>query len=88
MIKIYRKIPVEVEAVLFTLYDPLYSPIDIAKWCGGKYEFSAYNATPKIYITTLEGVMSACEGDYIIRGVNGEFYPCKPDIFKKTYEMV
>lgn len=39
-------------------------------------------------IETLEGVMHANYGDYIIRGVNGEIYPCKPDIFEKTYEEV
>jgi len=39
-------------------------------------------------INTLEGVMSATIGDFIIQGVNGEFYPCKPDIFEKTYEAV
>lgn len=39
-------------------------------------------------IETLEGKMRASKGDYIIKGVNGEFYPCKPDIFEKTYELV
>lgn len=39
-------------------------------------------------IETLEGVMKANVGDYIIKGVNGEFYPCKPDIFEKTYDKV
>ena len=39
-------------------------------------------------IRTLEGTMTAGEGDWIIRGVNGELYPCKPDIFEKTYELV
>ncbi len=39
-------------------------------------------------IHTLEGVMEARIGDYIIRGVNGEYYPCKPDIFEKTYDIV
>ena len=39
-------------------------------------------------INTLEGVMHANYGDYIIQGVNGEIYPCKPDIFEKTYERV
>lgn len=39
-----------------------------------------------IDIKTLEGVMTANEGDYIIKGVKGEFYPCKPDIFEMTYE--
>lgn len=40
----------------------------------------------KMIIPTLEGDMEASLGDYIIKGVNGEFYPCKPDIFEKTYE--
>ncbi len=39
-------------------------------------------------IKTLEGMMIASPGDYIIRGVNGEFYPCKPDIFEKTYDAI
>lgn len=39
-------------------------------------------------IHTLEGDMQASFGDYIIQGINGEFYPCKPDIFEKTYERV
>ncbi len=41
-----------------------------------------------IIIKTLEGDHLAVEGDYIIKGVNGEFYPCKPDIFEKTYEKM
>lgn len=41
-----------------------------------------------IRIQTLEGYMKASFGDYIIKGVNGEFYPCKPDIFEKTYESI
>jgi hypothetical protein len=39
-------------------------------------------------IDTIEGIMKADIGDYIIKGVNGEFYPCKPDIFAKTYDEV
>jgi len=42
----------------------------------------------KIAIHTLEGIVTASPGDWIIRGVNGEYYPCKPDIFEKTYEKV
>lgn len=42
----------------------------------------------RIYVSTLEGDMRADEGDYIIQGVNGEIYPCKPDIFEKTYEII
>lgn len=41
---------------------------------------------PFLWVDTLEGRMIANAGDYIIKGVNGEFYPCKPDIFQKTYE--
>ena len=41
-----------------------------------------------IAISTLEGLMRASKGDYIIKGMTGEFYPCKPDIFKATYEEV
>lgn len=41
-----------------------------------------------IIINTLEGDMKACFGDYIIKGIQGEFYPCKPDIFEQTYEAV
>ena len=43
---------------------------------------------PKIIIETLEGTMYASLGDYIIKGVKGEFYPCKPEIFKETYEKL
>ena len=48
----------------------------------------AYQTDKDVYIETLEGVMHASPGDWIITGVNGEKYPCKPDIFKKTYEAV
>ena len=41
-----------------------------------------------LIIPTLEGDMLALDGDYIIKGVNGEFYPCKPDIFEKTYDII
>jgi hypothetical protein len=44
--------------------------------------------SPGIWIKTLEGEYLAREGDYIIKGVDGEYYPCKPDIFEKTYEKV
>lgn len=44
--------------------------------------------TPELYIKTLEGNHHVSIGDYVIQGVNGELYPCKPDIFEKTYEEV
>ena len=48
----------------------------------------AYQTDVTFDIETLEGIMRANVGDYIITGVNGEQYPCKPDIFKKTYEEI
>lgn len=47
-----------------------------------------FDADGRIAISTLEGVMHANPGDWIIKGVAGEFYPCKPDIFAATYEEV
>lgn len=63
----------------------------LAIWCGGRLveELDAHTPTDKyvgINIPTLEGVMRASEGDYIIKGVKGEFYPCKPDIFHTSYD--
>lgn len=48
----------------------------------------AYKTEVEIDIPTLEGVMHANIGDWIITGVNGEQYPCKPDIFEKTYDII
>ena len=48
----------------------------------------AYIATKEEYIKTLEGTMKADKGDYVITGIHGERYPCKPDIFHETYEEV
>lgn len=46
-----------------------------------------WNSDTGLHIFTLEGEMHASQGDWIVQGVNGEFYPVKPDIFVKTYEM-
>lgn len=64
--------------------------IALAKWCNGGVNYSVNNDRQKrtIIISTLEGVMTAKVGDWIIKGVSGEFYPCKPDIFELTYEEV
>ena len=48
----------------------------------------AYQTDEEMEIETLEGVMKANKGDWIIRGVKGELYPCKPDVFEMTYEKV
>lgn len=79
--KKYRKKPVVIEAVQFT-GNNVDEILEFAK--------DSFNnpSTSEIVIPTLEGNMIASIGDYIIKGVNGEFYPCKPDIFDKTYEEV
>lgn len=60
----------------------------MAKYRKKPVEVEAYKTDEKIIIHTLEGEMTASPGDYIITGVNGEQYPCKPDIFEKTYEAI
>ena len=73
-----RKKPVEIEARRVR-EDNI---AEISVWCHGML----LQRKPRIEIDTLEGVMTAHIGDWIIRGVAGEFYPCKPDIFAATYE--
>lgn len=86
---LYRKKPVIIEAWEFTRK----ALDDIDSWVR-KYRddiklVSQYGAEVLyIEIETLEGTMRAELGDYIIKGVQGEFYPCKPDIFEATYEKV
>ena len=80
MIKKYRKKPVTIEAIQWNGKN--LSKID--KFMDRIVEIKV----TKLVINTLEGDMEASIGDYIIKGVNGEFYPCKPDIFAKTYEEV
>lgn len=87
----FRKKPVIIEAVQLRedTLDELYDFLNIA----GKGSFleCGHGIDPtdgKFKITTLEGVHVAIVGDWIIKGVHGEFYPCKPDIFDKTYEVV
>lgn len=80
----FRKKPVVIEAEQFTEdnKDRAFLFIQsnvLAEWEDGE---------PVMRIQTLEGIMTARINDWIIRGVNGEFYPCKPDIFAATYEPV
>lgn len=84
----YRKKPVIIEAIQFE--DNSDRIIEIHKFMGGDTIRVNYEDkdNPYLKIETLEGIMKASVGDYIIKGVNGEFYPCKPDIFEKTYERV
>ena len=81
----FRKKPVVVDAVRFETNNVGGNEhMDaILEWIG---DSAAWHDSTDIFIPTLEGVMRASVGDWIIKGVNGEFYPCKPDIFEKTYE--
>lgn len=82
----FRKKPIEIEAVRFNGYNWT----ECYQFMGDKQLAfpSALEKREKIEIKTLEGTMTVSIGDWIIKGVNGEFYPCKPDIFEKTYEWV
>jgi hypothetical protein len=78
----FRKIPVEVEAFRYGIDEP---PPWFAK---AEVEGTVKVKTDSAFIETLEGNMRADKGDWVIRGVRGELYPCKPDIFGETYESV
>ena len=84
----YRKKPVVIEAIQWDgtnqgeIAEFMKTPIRT------KTSPEQGNPSGKITIETLEGDMTASIGDFIIKGVQGEFYPCKPDIFEKTYELV
>jgi hypothetical protein len=84
----FRMKPLIVEARQFTLADAK-QPESIEAWCNGRVRGTKLPAAERIIqIDTLEGEMEGKVGDWIIRGVKGEFYPCKPDIFAATYEEV
>lgn len=83
----YRKKPVVIEALQWTGDNEQ----DIHSFVEKDYffkEFDRATNTKVLVIRTLEGDHIASVGDYIIKGVKGEFYPCKPDIFQETYEKV
>lgn len=84
----YRKKPVEIEAIQFL--DDAETLLVIQEFMDDSQLTIDYRDfdDPKLKIETLEGIMNASLGDYIIKGVKGEFYPCKPDIFELTYELV
>ena len=81
MAKQYRKKPVVIEAMQFQTWGDI---DDIMEWCPSVVIIHG----KELSINMLESNMRADLGDWIIRGVAGEFYPCKPDIFKQTYEPV
>lgn len=81
----YRKKPVVIEAVQWS-GNNLNEILDFMK--DKQPNYYEDDEQKLLTIQTLEGNMIASYGDYIIKGVQGEFYPCKPDIFKQTYEVV
>lgn len=85
IVKKYKKKPVIIEAVQFTEKDR-----DIVfNWITcNRYPGKAEGGQSTLVIETLEGKMVANINDYIIKGIHGEFYPCKSDIFSQTYEEV
>lgn len=89
----YQKKPVEIEAIQFVVDDSRNNnAAEIVHWILGGGGRAHYETTElrggRVVISTLEGPITASPGDWVIRGVKGEFYPCKPDIFAATYEPV
>lgn len=85
----YRKRPVVIEAVRYD--GPTKKSLDVVAAFAGDDWLQTVSPNPPgddLVIDTLEGEMRANPGDWIIRGVKGELYPCKPDIFEATYEAV
>lgn len=93
MIQSFRKKPVIIQAVQYNNLNKDEIESFVGKELQSQIHDAAYQAgqgppVRDLLIETLEGVMIASPNDYIIKGVNGEFYPCKPDIFEKSYELV
>ena len=84
----YRKKPIEIEAIQLTNE----SIIEIIKWATDyisiKVDTDENDNIIGMVIPTLEGAMKASMNDYIIKGIQGEYYPCKPNIFEQTYELI
>ena len=91
----YRKKPVVIEAIRLEDSDSsicgalmfVHQWKLLPDWIGAQETIQGIRRTKGMYINTLEGNMHASFGDYIIKGIRGEFYPCKPDIFEASYEL-
>ena len=88
MVAKYRKKPVIIEAVQYTEN----SRDEVIAWSGAQHtgigNYGNEYELENLRIHTLEGTLTVSLGDWIIKGIKGEFYPCKPDIFGDTYELV
>lgn len=81
----YRKKPVVVEAVKFDGSKDSFT--ECKDFAGDKFYYD-YQKSPTVRVLTIEGEIGCPNGWWIIKGIKGEFYPCKPDIFEATYEPV
>ncbi|HDA2809721.1 TPA: hypothetical protein O4695_001017 [Staphylococcus aureus] len=85
MIQRARKKPVEIEFIKYTGDNQR----EIYEWTNGRaYNIADYDDITYFGVVTLEGFLIAEVGSYIVKGVEGEFYPVDPNIFKKTYEVI
>lgn len=84
----YRKKPVVIEAFKFTLSKNNPEPDWFLEEIGNRIIVESKWGNNKWYVDTLEGRMEISSGDYVIKGIQGEIYPCKPEIFHATYEEV
>jgi hypothetical protein len=82
----YRKKPITIEAIQFE--DTTDCITELSDFMNNTISIDYSNTKPTLKINTLEGIMTANVGDFIIKGIKGEFYPCKPDIFNNSYELV
>lgn len=83
----FRKRPIVVEAFLWNPEDN-FRPLWFINAENAVIVYYLTDLPNNVYCKTLEGIMCAVPGDWIIRGAVGEIYPCKPDIFEATYEQV
>lgn len=83
----FRKKPVVIEAIQY-IYDSDVDKMQDAWGASFQRHMASYQECGFLRIETLEGIMKASPGDWIIKGIKGEFYPCKPNIFEATYEPV
>lgn len=83
MIREYIKLPVTVQAIQWTGDNC----DEVMEFCGDWALFITCEGSKQLQIITLEGVMMASVGDYIVKGVDDEYYPCKPHIFDLTYKL-
>ena len=92
---LYKKKPVIIEAIQWNENNLE----EVMKFIGSEFEYNEnteyatnkfvyFRYTKRLLLHTLEGTMEVSKNDYIIKGIQGEFYPCKPDIFELTYEKV